>query len=177
MLANLRAGALYRDAAGAAGIPWSTWTDWCRDVRDGTCADEDVVELVTAARTGGGTPDDIVAAVARGVDMFDCVLPTRNGRHGFLFTRRGVLHVRSARYREDPAPPDPDCDCPACTRHSRAYLRHLLHGGEALGARLASLHNLRFYLRLLEEARDAIREGGFDAFRRSRLDEMAAGEG
>jgi queuine tRNA-ribosyltransferase len=124
---------------------------------------------------GLGRPEDLLAGVAGGVDLFDCVLPTRNGRHGFLYTRRGVLHVRNARYRDDPGPPDEGCDCPACTRHSRAYLRHLLHGGEALGARLASLHNLRFYLRLLEEARAAIRAGGFDAFRSRTLAEMAAG--
>ncbi len=124
---------------------------------------------------GLGRPEDLLAGVSLGVDLFDCVLPTRNGRHGFLFTRRGVLHVRSARHREDPLPPDPGCDCPACSRHSRAYLRHLLHGKEALGARLASLHNLRFYLRLLEDARAAIRAGGFDAFRRQRLAEMAEG--
>jgi len=124
---------------------------------------------------GLGRPEDLLAGVALGIDLFDCVLPTRNGRHGFLFTRRGVLHVRNARYREDTSPPDPGCDCPACTRHSRAYIRHLLHGGEALGARLASLHNLRFYLRLLEDARTAIRAGAFEAFRRERLDEMAEG--
>ena len=124
---------------------------------------------------GLGRPEDLLAGVALGIDLFDCVLPTRNGRHGFLFTRRGVLHARSARYREDASPPDPGCDCPACTRHSRAYIRHLLHGGEALGARLASLHNLRFYLRLLEDARAAIRAGAFEAFRRERLDEMAEG--
>ena len=124
---------------------------------------------------GLGRPEDLLAGVALGIDLFDCVLPTRNGRHGFLFTRRGVLHVRNARYREDTSPPDPGCDCPACTRHSRAYIRHLLHGGEALGARLASLHNLRFYLRLLEDARAAIRAGAFEAFRRERLDEMAEG--
>ncbi len=124
---------------------------------------------------GLGRPEDLLAGVAQGVDLFDCVLPTRNGRHGFLFTRRGVLHVRAARYREDPRPPDPGCDCPACSRHSRAYIRHLLHAGEALGARLASLHNLRFYLRLLAEARDAIRAKAFDAFRRSALEELAAG--
>lgn len=124
---------------------------------------------------GLGRPEDLLAGVALGIDLFDCVLPTRNGRHGVLFTRRGVLHVRSARFRDDPAPPDPGCDCPACTRHSRAYLRHLLHGGEALGARLASLHNLRFYLRLLEDARAAIRSGAFGAFRSARLAELAMG--
>jgi queuine tRNA-ribosyltransferase len=124
---------------------------------------------------GLGRPEDLLAGVAGGVDLFDCVLPTRNGRHGYLFTRRGVLHVRSARHQEDPAPPEEGCDCPACSRHSRAYLRHLLHGEEALGARLASLHNLRFYLRLLEEARDAIRAGRFDAFRQTVLDGLKRG--
>ena len=124
---------------------------------------------------GVGTPEDLVAGVTAGIDLFDCVLPTRNGRHGVLFTRRGIVHVRSPRSREGAPPPDPDCDCPACTRHSRAYLRHLLHGGEALGGRLASMHNLRFYLRLLEDARAAIRSGSFDAFRRERLVELAAG--
>ena len=107
---------------------------------------------------GIGRPSDLLAAVARGVDLFDCVLPTRNGRHGLLFTRSGILALRNARFRDDLRPIEEGCDCPACTRHSRAYLRHLLHAGEALGSRLASLHNLRAYLRLLEEARAAVRE-------------------
>jgi len=115
---------------------------------------------------GLGRPEDLVAAVARGIDLFDCVLPTRNGRHGVLFTSEGVLHVTNARFRGDPGPPDPACDCPVCARHSRAYLRHLLKAGEALGGRLASLHNLRFYLQLLESARLAIREGRFDGWAR-----------
>lgn len=114
---------------------------------------------------GIGRPDDLLAAVACGVDLFDCVLPTRNGRHGLLLTRRGPLRLRNARFRNDPCPPEPGCDCPACARYSRAYLRHLLAAGEALGARLASLHNLRFTLRLLAEARAAIRAGRFAAFR------------
>ena len=114
---------------------------------------------------GIGRPADLLAAVARGVDLFDCVLPTRNGRHGVLFTRYGILALRNARFREDPRPIDEGCDCPACLQHSRAYLRHLLHAGEALGSRLASLHNLRFYLRLLEEARAAVREGRLAALR------------
>jgi len=115
---------------------------------------------------GLGRPADLVAAVARGVDLFDCVLPTRHGRHGVLFTRQGLLHVTNARFKDDGAPPDPGCDCPVCARHSRAYLRHLLQAGEMLGARLASLHNLRFYLRLLEDARRAIRERRFAAWAR-----------
>ena len=110
---------------------------------------------------GIGRPKDLVAAVARGVDLFDCVLPTRHGRHGVLFSHEGLLHMRNARFQNDGAPPDARCDCPVCARHSRGYLRHLLQKGEMLGARLASLHNLRFYLRLLEQARLAIREKRF----------------
>ncbi len=116
---------------------------------------------------GIGPPAEILDAVAVGVDLFDCVIPTRNGRHGTLFTSQGVLKLRSARFREDRAPLDPQCDCATCAQHTRAYLHHLLRANEALGARLASLHNLRFTLRLLEGARLAISEGRFDAFRRS----------
>jgi len=115
---------------------------------------------------GLGRPEDIVAAVARGVDLFDCVLPTRHGRHGVLFTHEGLLQAKNAQYKDDPSPPDPQCDCPVCARHSRAYLRHLFQTGERLGGRLASIHNLRFYLRLLEQARLAIREGRFDTWAR-----------
>jgi queuine tRNA-ribosyltransferase len=114
---------------------------------------------------GLGKPVDLLDGVATGIDLFDCVIPTRNGRHGVLFTRAGRIHIRNARYKDDPRPLEPGCDCPACTRHSRAYLRHLIHIDEALGARLASLHNLRFYLRLLEEAREAIAAGRFDGLR------------
>ena len=116
---------------------------------------------------GLGRPEDLLDGVAAGIDLFDCVVPTRNARHGNLFTSQGVLTIRNARFRDDPLPPDPECDCPTCTQHSRAYLRHLLHTGEALGARLATLHNLRFYLRLLERAREAIDEGRFAALRAS----------
>jgi len=119
---------------------------------------------------GLGRPADLIQAVALGVDLFDCVLPTRNGRHGRLFTRSGTLAIRNARYRNDPSPPEEGCDCFTCSRYSRAYLRHLLHVNEALGARLASIHNLRFYLRMLEEARAAIRAQGFAALRASVLD-------
>lgn len=113
---------------------------------------------------GLGRPEDLLSAVARGVDLFDCVLPTRHGRHGVLFTHEGLLQVKNARYKDDGAPPDPRCDCPVCARHSRAYLRHLIQSGEVLGGSLASLHNLRFYMRLLEGARDAIREGRFEGY-------------
>jgi queuine tRNA-ribosyltransferase len=110
---------------------------------------------------GLGRPTDLVAAIAVGVDFFDCVLPTRHARHGVLFTQRGLLRLRNARFRSDSAPPDPDCDCSTCATFSRAYLSYLLRAGEALGGRLASIHNLRFYLRLMEDARRAIRRGDF----------------
>ena len=114
---------------------------------------------------GIGRPLDLLDAIAAGVDLFDCVVPTRNGRHGLLFTRAGLLRIRNARFRADEAPIEHGCECPACRGHSRAYLRHLLQVNEALGARLASLHNLRFTLRLLEDARAAIAAGRFAALR------------
>ena len=114
---------------------------------------------------GLGKPADLVRGVALGVDLFDCVLPTRHARHGVLFTSQGLLRLRNTRYRNDKAPPDPECDCATCAEFSRAYLSHLQRSGEALGARLASIHNLRFYLRLLDDARRAIREGRFRALR------------
>jgi queuine tRNA-ribosyltransferase len=112
---------------------------------------------------GLGRPLDLVLGVAAGVDLFDCVIPTRHARHGVLFTDEGLLKLRNARFRDDLAPIEEGCDCPTCARHSRAYLRHLLQVNEILGARLATLHNLRFYLRLLERARRAIREGRLSA--------------
>jgi queuine tRNA-ribosyltransferase len=114
---------------------------------------------------GLGRPEDLLAGIAGGVDLFDCVLPTRNGRHGVLFTSAGVLRIKNARYRDDAGPIDAACDCPTCGSHSRAYLRHLLQENEILGARLASIHNLRFYFALLEGARAAIEAGRFVAFR------------
>jgi queuine tRNA-ribosyltransferase len=122
---------------------------------------------------GLGRPEDLLDAIALGVDLFDCVLPTRNGRHGVLFTSAGVLRIKNARYARDGGPIDPRCDCPTCRQHSRAYVRHLLQETEILGARLASLHNLRFYFRLLEGARAAIAEGRFAAWRRSTAEGLA----
>jgi queuine tRNA-ribosyltransferase len=122
---------------------------------------------------GIGRPEDLLAGVAAGVDLFDCVIPTRHGRHGMLYTEHGVLAIKNARYREDPAPVEEGCDCPACRSVSRAYLAHLVRSGEALGARLASLHNLRFYLRLLDRARQAISAGRLDALLRELLPRVA----
>ncbi len=113
---------------------------------------------------GVGTPSDLVAAVARGIDQFDCVLPTRNARHGILFTRRGEIRIRNARWKNDPLPIDPECDCHACQNFSRAYLHHLIRANEILGARLATTHNLHTYHRLMADIRAAIEAGRFDDF-------------
>ena len=118
---------------------------------------------------GVGRPQDILEAVSRGVDLFDCVLPTRNARNGHLFTRAGVVKIRNARYRDDPGPLDPECDCHTCRHYSRAYLHHLERCNEILGARLNTLHNLHHYLRLMADLRAAVRAGTLDALRRSFL--------
>jgi len=113
---------------------------------------------------GVGKPEDIIEAVRRGVDMFDCVMPTRNARNDTIFTSRGVLKLRNARFRTDTAPLDTDCDCYTCQHYSRAYLHHLSKCGEILGSRLNTIHNVRFYLRLMEGIRAAIEVDGFDEF-------------
>ncbi len=113
---------------------------------------------------GVGTPLDIVEAVARGVDMFDCVMPTRNARNGHLFTSEGVIRIRNARHRTDTGPLDPACACATCRNYSRAYLHHLQRCGEILGARLNTLHNLHYYLNLMAQIRQAIEEQRFSAF-------------
>jgi queuine tRNA-ribosyltransferase len=114
---------------------------------------------------GVGTPEDLVEAVARGVDMFDCVLPTRNARNGHLFTHDGELRIRNSRYRTDPGPLDPACSCYTCRNYSRAYLHHLDRCNEILGARLHTIHNLHFYQSLMRRMREAIAAGRFAEFR------------
>ena len=113
---------------------------------------------------GVGKPADLVGAVARGIDMFDCVLPTRSGRTAQAFTRRGVVNLRNARHAEDPAPLDPECQCPACAGYSRAYLHHLSRAGEILGSMLLTAHNLQYYGDLMAAMRAAIEDGSFAAF-------------
>jgi len=125
---------------------------------------------------GVGTPEDIVEAVALGIDMFDCVLPTRNARNGQLFTGSGKLNIKNARYRKDQNPIDERCACPVCKRYSRAYLRHLYASGEILGSVLSSLHNISFYLDTMLRVRQAIKLGAFDEFRHSFLSELARGQ-
>jgi queuine tRNA-ribosyltransferase len=114
---------------------------------------------------GAGEPTDLVEAVSRGVDMFDCVIPTRNGRKGTLYTRTGKLRIRNATYATDARPIEDGCTCAACRHFSRAYVRHLIHSEEMLGPRLATIHNLTFFSRLMSEARKAIQDGCFGAWR------------
>lgn len=113
---------------------------------------------------GVGTPGNMIEAIRRGIDLFDCVMPSRNARHGHLFTWKGILNINNAKYAEDDAPIEEGCQCPACQRHSRAYIRHLLKAGEMLGQRLLVQHNLYFYNTLLEKIREALDEGRFEEF-------------
>jgi len=122
---------------------------------------------------GVGLPEDILAAVSNGVDMCDCVIPTRCGRNGLAFTRQGRVKMRNLTHRDDASPLDPECDCPACRGFSRAYLRHLLIAGEVLGLTLMSLHNIRYFIRLMARARQAILDG---RFRRFMADELHAAD-
>jgi queuine tRNA-ribosyltransferase len=115
---------------------------------------------------GVGMPTDILDAVRRGVDMFDCVIPTRHARNGYLFTDEGTLRIRNSRFRSDPEPLQPGCECYTCQNYSRAYLRHLDQCGEMLGSRLNTIHNLHFYLTLMARIRAAIEQGEFDRFDR-----------
>ncbi|MDB5721380.1 MAG: tRNA guanosine(34) transglycosylase Tgt [Alphaproteobacteria bacterium] len=124
---------------------------------------------------GVGKPDDIVGAVERGIDMFDCVLPTRSGRTGQAFTRTGPINIRNARFGEDRGPLDPECACPVCLGWSRAYLHHLVRAGEILGAMLMTEHNLFFYQRLMADLRAAIGEGRLGIFASGFRERYASG--
>jgi len=124
---------------------------------------------------GVGRPQDIIAGVIRGIDMFDCVMPTRNARNGYLFTSRGVLKIRNARYASDTRPIDSECDCPACRNYSRAYIKHLERCNEILGARLMTMHNLRFYQNLMQGLRDAIDDDSLEAFVSEFLEKQSSG--
>ena len=124
---------------------------------------------------GVGTPEDLVAGIGCGIDLFDCVMPTRNARNGWLFTRTGDLKIRNARYRDDERPLDPTCLCSTCARVSRAYVHHLQRVNEMLGAHLSTVHNLHYYLNLMAEARAAIDAGRYDGFRRAFATARASG--
>jgi len=124
---------------------------------------------------GVGRPEDIIAAVTRGIDMFDCVMPTRHARNGHLFTSTGVINIRNAVHQRDPGPVDPACACYTCRHYSRAYLRHLDRCNEILGSRLATIHNLHFYLDLMRQLREAISAGRLAAFTRDFLERRRGG--
>ncbi|MFQ5441823.1 MAG: tRNA guanosine(34) transglycosylase Tgt [Thermodesulfobacteriota bacterium] len=123
---------------------------------------------------GVGTPEDLVLGVQAGVDMFDCVMPTRNARNGTLFTRGGKLVIKNSRYERDPEPLEPGCECYTCANYSRAYLRHLFLAGEMLAFRLNTLHNIHYYARLMKDMQKAIGEGLFEAFKRRFLEGLGA---
>lgn len=124
---------------------------------------------------GVGTPQDLIEAVARGIDMFDCVLPTRNGRNGQAFTSRGKLNIKNARYAQDQQPLDEACGCSVCRRHSRAFLRHLFLSGEMLAGILLTHHNVAFFLDTMRTVRQAIRSGKFTKFRREYTEQLSSG--
>lgn len=125
---------------------------------------------------GVGKPDDIIGAIARGIDMFDCVLPTRSGRTGQAFTRRGSVNIKNARHADDPRPLDAGCSCPACTRYSRAYLHHLFKADEVLGLMLLTHHNIQYYQDLTRGAREAIEAGNFTAYAEVFRSQQALGD-
>ena len=121
---------------------------------------------------GVGTPKDILEGVERGVDFFDCVYPSRNGRHGHLYTNQGTVRLMNAQYEKDPTPIEEGCNCPACRRYSKAYIRHLLKAKEMLGMRLCVLHNLYFYNNMMQEIRDSLDAGNFHEYKKNKLEGM-----
>jgi queuine tRNA-ribosyltransferase len=124
---------------------------------------------------GAGYPEDLLEMVGRGMDIFDCVLPTRNGRTGSAFTRKGQINLRNACYKDDLRPIEKGCSCPACQNYTRAFLRHLFMSDEILGPRLLSIHNLHFFYALMREIREAIGQGRFSEYRNQRLEELESG--
>ena len=125
---------------------------------------------------GGGTPANILESVERGVDFFDCVYPSRNGRHGHVYTNQGKRNLFNQKYELDPRPIEEGCQCPACRSYSRAYIRHLLKAKEMLGMRLCVLHNLYFYNKMMEEIRDAIEEHRYGQYKAAKLEGMTGGQ-
>ena len=121
---------------------------------------------------GVGTPGNILEAVSRGVDLFDCVMPSRNARHGHLFTWNGIINLNNAKYANDDTPIDPECNCPTCQKHSRAYLHHLFKAKEMLAMRLCVMHNLYFFNSLMEEIRQAIEEDRFHEYKKQKLEDF-----
>jgi len=125
---------------------------------------------------GVGKPDDIVGAVARGIDMMDCVLPSRSGRTGQVFTRRGVVNIKNARHADDPRPLDEECSCPACSNYCRAYLHHVFRANEMISGMLLTWHNLHYFQEIMQGMRDAIAAGTFGAWQKDFHDTRAEGD-
>jgi queuine tRNA-ribosyltransferase len=125
---------------------------------------------------GVGKPDDIVGAVARGIDMMDCVLPSRSGRTGQVFTRHGVVNIKNARHADDPRPLDENCSCPACSNYSRAYLTHVFRSNEMISGMLLTWHNLQYFQDIMQGMRDAIAAGTFAAWQKAFHDGRAQGD-
>jgi len=124
---------------------------------------------------GVGDPEDLLEGIEAGIDMFDCVMPTRNARNGSLFTSHGKISIKQSRFQQDPEPLDPDCACSTCQNYSRAYLRHLFKSSEILGVRLNTYHNLFFYLSLVKDAREATKEQRFPEFKKNFLEKYQSG--
>ena len=121
---------------------------------------------------GVGTPANLLESIARGVDMFDCVMPTRNARHGLLFTSEGMINIKNAKWKEDLSPIDEIIRCKTSNTHSKAYLRHLIHTNEMLGMQMATLHNLTFYLELMDFAKENIRKGNFESWKNTMVQKL-----
>ena len=177
MLFGIQQGSVYPDlraesAAALTGIGFDGYAIGGLAVGEGQCEMFRILdtapEMLPADRPrylmGVGKPDDIVGAVMRGIDMFDCVLPTRSGRTGQALTRRGAVNVKNARHADDPRPLDPDCACPACTGYSRGYLHHVFKSGEIIASMLLTWHNLHYYQELMSALRAAIAGGRLEAF-------------
>ncbi|MEM9146654.1 MAG: tRNA guanosine(34) transglycosylase Tgt [Pseudomonadota bacterium] len=188
-LFGIQQGALFEDLRGESaealrGIGFDGYAIGGLAVGEGQDAMFDVLDHAPAQLPadkprylmGVGKPDDLVGAVARGVDMFDCVLPTRSGRTGQAFTRRGVINIKNARHANDPRPLDPDCTCPACANYSRAYLHYVFKSGEIIASMLLSWHNLHHYQELMASMRRAIAAGQFEAFQRRFHEQRALGD-
>ena len=166
-----------RAAEDIAGLPFDGYAIGGVSVGEDRELGREAVSWVAAALPedrprylmGLGTPEDILHAVRRGVDLFDCVLPSRNARHGTLFSSAGIVRIKKARYRDDPRPVDPACGCPVCRRHGRAFLHHLFRCGEITGKVLATEHNVRFYLDFMAGLRRAIADGALAEFAEARM--------
>ena len=154
------------DGYAVGGLAVGEPTEVMYDVLDHVCPEMPTNKI--RYLMGVGTPLNILNGVERGIDLFDCVMPSRNARHGHLFTSQGIININNQKYDHDMTPIDPECDCPACRRYSKAYIRHLIKSGEMLSGRLCVLHNLHFYNHLMEDIRKALDEDRFAEFKKEK---------